>query len=279
MTNTPFSNRTALGKQIINIILITLIGCLLFNLLLFPYTILATLLISKHLAMQYMLDIYEVALFFATGIAVGRLSKIRKVHTTIVTLLTCLAIFSGLVLCNNDKSVIQFINLSVFIRLASIATGSYIGSKINLFELKKKLKSNNIAIGENKESKALVKITVGQQLTNTIITIFVGLLLFCILAIPISFAATYRVSVSIYYYIYSIMMFIAVGIVVGLLSKLNTIINLVLTFFAIVISLSFIGTYNNVVAYIFNLNTLLNLVAIVIGGFVGMKIKLIRERK
>lgn len=125
-------------------------------------------------------------------------------------------------------------------------------------------------------SKPSSKMTRG-QIINVIITALIGWLLWVLLAIPYSiYLVPMGLSKRVPFYIlhiYPSIMFVITGLVVGILSKMKIHIALLVTFFAILVTLAINKpNYESISAFI-NFMSLIWLGAIAIGGFIGIKIK------
>ena len=126
-------------------------------------------------------------------------------------------------------------------------------------------------------SKPSSKMTKNQQLINVIITASIGWLLWTLLTIPYSiYLVPMVLNKRLPFYlihIYPSTVFVVTGVVVGILSKVKINISILVTFFAILITLMIHKPHNeNILAFI-NLMTFTWLCAIAIGGLIGRKIK------
>ncbi len=120
-----------------------------------------------------------------------------------------------------------------------------------------------------------------QLVTNAIISILTGWLVWNLLLFPFSFylmpmIAKGRLPVNLLDF-YNVFMFCIIGIVIGIRSKVKTPIVIVLTFCSIFSTLILIGKDESIVPYL-NYSTFIELTSIVAGGFIGNKIKLQRQK-
>lgn len=123
----------------------------------------------------------------------------------------------------------------------------------------------------------LQKKIIKMPVINTIVCIIIGWLLWNLLGIPYANVLVPMIADNrlpfIIIHLYLLLTFLIVGIFIGLISKVNIWVPLIGTFTAIFFNLAIIGKKNELVPLLINIKTFIDLIMIMVGGYMGKLLK------